>query len=524
MENNKLIIKDVEADEFGNFIAELKKESALKIRGYKPATAKVLQERFAFSCEFDNISIVYETKAKCIIITAADYLLSLLRDDFLRSREKNKRNFDALSIVSQSSKPSLSSKSHPIPKSVVPQLPKQQPAQTQNSVGSKNNERQQKSCVKPLEGAIKPLPSGRQAAVSIDTKFSKQAPHQNQIQKPIGHMETMAPMKPKLDILPPTSVDSKPFVCHQPPRPMSKKSSWGTPPKEGNFPPISTGDKTLPTSCQPPSVKHLPATITDRQPSSSQSTIGRKSLPTGRKPSTNSQSATTDRQPLSTSHQSPTNHQRPNISLYGQQPKKGKLDVNVCRSPASVRQPPDKSTAITKPPPVPQKTKKAVEMEKRLKKLLPTAFEFLCEQSKTDFIIGMTDITNDHVRLSDYSMLLVPLYRALERLIFDLQQAEGINVKMIGQGYEKDDAGRYILKSGYQKRIASIIYGEVMAALYTEYFEKRNFYAHSDITGDALSRVITDKAMVKNILAKLIALIEYNAKKLKEIDFSLRSI
>ena len=65
-------------------------------------------------------------------------------------------------------------------------------------------------------------------------------------------------------------------------------------------------------------------------------------------------------------------------------------------------------------------------------------------------------------------MLLITPYRALEKLIYDLQQAEGINVKMIGQAYEKDDDGNYMLKKGYRKRIGSVVYAEVMAALYTD--------------------------------------------------------
>ncbi|MCL2556275.1 MAG: hypothetical protein FWE03_04595 [Firmicutes bacterium] len=355
MEYNKLIIKDVEIEHFNNFIKELKKNRTLKIKSYKPATDKVLQERFTFSCEFDNISIVYETRAKCIIITAADYLLSLLNADFLRVKE-NRTSY----IIAPT-----------MPK---PALVKPASARTPISNQHKNT-------------VIQPKPALQKAVLTETTSNNR--------------------LK-NTSVKPAQSVHSSSILA---------KSK-----------PISTQKK--------------PVTIT------------------------NSQSTSTKNNPS-------------------------------------------------------QKTKKAIEMEKKLKKLLPTAFELLCEQSKTDFIIGMTDITNDYVRLSDYSMLLVPLYRALERLIFDLQQAENINVKMIGQGYEKDDAGRYILKAGYQKRIGSIVYGEVMAALYTEYFEKRNFYAHSDITGDSLSRVITDKAMVKNILTSLIVLIEYNAKKLKEIGFSL---
>ena len=125
------------------------------------------------------------------------------------------------------------------------------------------------------------------------------------------------------------------------------------------------------------------------------------------------------------------------------------------------------------------------------------------------------------LKLSDYSVLLVPAFRGLERFIFDLQRAEGIRVKMIGQAFDKDDFGNYILKSGYTQRINSVIYAEVMVALYTEYFSRRNFFAHSDNTDGGESRSITDRAVAKRIFDNLLDLVEYNAKKLKGIGFSV---
>ena len=166
-------------------------------------------------------------------------------------------------------------------------------------------------------------------------------------------------------------------------------------------------------------------------------------------------------------------------------------------------------------------SKRASTVQRSLRKLLPDAFELLSEQSKINLGIGMVDIGNQEVKLSDYSVLLVPPYRGLERFIFDLQQARGIAVKMIGQAYEKDDLGRYRLKGVYRKKMG-IVYSEVMSALYTEYFEKRNFYAHSDNTDDSgMSRVIGDKATAKSIFDHLCEIINYNGKKLKEIGFTM---
>ena len=166
--------------------------------------------------------------------------------------------------------------------------------------------------------------------------------------------------------------------------------------------------------------------------------------------------------------------------------------------------------------------KHAGEMQRLLKKRLPDAFGYLSEQSKIDITIGLIDIFNEDVRLSDYSMLLVPPYRGLERFIYDLQKAQGIEVKLIGQAFDKSE-GNYTLKASYMRRIRSVIYNEVLSALYTEYFNKRNFYAHSDNSSDSLSRVITEKAQVKAIFEHLLALINYNGKKLKEIGFTVGS-
>ncbi|MDR2201283.1 MAG: hypothetical protein LBP26_00735 [Clostridiales bacterium] len=166
----------------------------------------------------------------------------------------------------------------------------------------------------------------------------------------------------------------------------------------------------------------------------------------------------------------------------------------------------------------------ASNIERKLKKLIPAAFEYLSEQSKKDFTFALIDINNEQTRLSDYSGLLVSPYRGLERLIYDLQVAQDIKVKMIGQAYEKRDNGQYCLKSGYRKKIGSIIYNEVMSALYQEYFEKRNFYLHSDNSVEAFSpRIIGDKAEAKKIFDGLLEIINYNCAKLREIRFGVRA-
>lgn len=181
---------------------------------------------------------------------------------------------------------------------------------------------------------------------------------------------------------------------------------------------------------------------------------------------------------------------------------------------------PDNSSNI-EPPPEKSGDSKVSHVQAKLKKRLPTAYEYLSEQSRIDFSYGVHSFEQASLSLLDYSVLLVPPYRGLERFVFDLQHAEGINVKMIGQAYDKDDTGRYILKRGYQQRIGSVVYGEVMVSLYNEYFSRRNFFAHSDNTDGNASRSIEDRAVAKRIFDNLLNVVEYNARKLKEIGFTM---
>lgn len=166
--------------------------------------------------------------------------------------------------------------------------------------------------------------------------------------------------------------------------------------------------------------------------------------------------------------------------------------------------------------------KKVSDVQNKLKKRLPTAYEYLSEQSRIDFSYGIHDFSQSALQLSDYSVLLVPAFRGLERFVFDLQSAEGIKVKMIGQAFDKDDSGKYILKSGYTQRIGSVIYAEVLVALYSEYFAQRNFFAHSDNTDSNMSRSIPERAAAQKIFDHLLDVVEYNGKKLKEIGFSVK--
>jgi hypothetical protein len=164
--------------------------------------------------------------------------------------------------------------------------------------------------------------------------------------------------------------------------------------------------------------------------------------------------------------------------------------------------------------------KKASEVERQLKKLIPHALPYLSDQVKLDFTIGVIEILNSTATHYDYSMLLLPAFRGLERLIFDIQRAQNVIVKMIGQAYEKQN-GEYVLKASYCRKINSVVYPEVLAALYREYFATRNFYTHTDNSENSQARMITSREQAGEIFHEILSVVEYNCRKLSEIGFSI---
>ena len=163
--------------------------------------------------------------------------------------------------------------------------------------------------------------------------------------------------------------------------------------------------------------------------------------------------------------------------------------------------------------------KKASEFNRQLKKLMPTAVRYMSEQVKLDFTIGVIEILDSSSEHYDYSMLLLPPFRGLERFIFDIQRAQNVVVKMIGQAYEKEN-GEYVLKASYRRKINSVVYPEVLGALYREYFATRNFYTHSDAVGGE-NRVISTRKQAVDVFTHLCEVVEYNCRKLDEIRFSI---
>lgn len=160
----------------------------------------------------------------------------------------------------------------------------------------------------------------------------------------------------------------------------------------------------------------------------------------------------------------------------------------------------------------------ATAIRKQLTKSLPHGVKYLSKQSQTYLYYALVDLSSN---LSNYGGILATAYQGLENLISNLQHSEGINVKMIGQAYEKQD-GVYTLKASYRRRIKSVIYNEVLSALYTEYFEKRHYYTHSDNFNDT-ARIVQSQQTAQAEFKRLVSVIEYNCTKLSEIGFTVET-
>ncbi|MFR6641641.1 MAG: hypothetical protein ACLUSP_10250 [Christensenellales bacterium] len=163
-------------------------------------------------------------------------------------------------------------------------------------------------------------------------------------------------------------------------------------------------------------------------------------------------------------------------------PKKQVLQVQASRSrcfPKFASSSAKSPISNRRLPPTPKARTKSVRIQSSTQKLMPTAVRYMSEQVKLDFTIGVIEILDSSSEHYDYSMLLLPPFRVLERFIFDIQRAQNVVVKMIGQAYEKEN-GEYVLKASYRRKINSVVYPEVLGALYREYFATRNFYTHSD--------------------------------------------
>lgn len=462
-----------DASHSGKFIELLKQSSGYTQKLYLPVDAKCHNERYRFLRGRDKLSIVFDTKANIITLAARKDIVSEVRP-LLET------------VLSDSPAYPIGAKATAVPEksSIAPEKPAPLPAQSANK---KTEPQKQPQKQQPKE----------------QPKKEQQRPAQKQQQKPAPPAKpTPAPQKPA----PATKPAPAPAA-----KPAPQKSAPATKPAPAPQKPDS-----LVEHKDGFSVKKFSLESMERLQKSLKKLKFTYKLEGVFHEGTDQQ---TENYTIKSGDSKVSLRFMPKKTFLQLQGKRSVLFADV---QALVSKEIDYLSAVSSHIVLTGEEKKAGDMHKLLKKRLPDAFEYLSEQSKIDLTIGLIDITNKATMLTDYSSLLTPPYRGLEKLISDLQKAQGIDVKMIGQAYERENTGIYVLKLGYRKRIKSVIYAEVMSALYCEYFSRRNFYSHSDNSTESVARVIYDRKEVETIFDNLMDKINYNCKKLKEIGFSVK--
>lgn len=504
---------------FSSFIKALNKNKEFIFCKHSPADSTVMQDRYTYKKNSKRVSIVYETKAQTLIITASEAVMGEVTA--LVPRElKDESQVDGKERESEISRVF-----------VREQNKNEQPrAERIADPTAQKKEEQEAPKTKKQRGVDKNSEQKKQQRVEADTAAKKPEAKKPPIQKTDKKDQVAKQAKQSVTKSPKTAIqktDKAAQATKQENESASKspKSTVKTDKKDQaakqkkatNKPQkaLTAKKAQAPTS----SIETKPTnTFTIKKVAEQKFNELLKSIKANKsmryKLSTGAAMGERAYTVSSQAEKAVVKYAGGNVQLVG---SRGDLysELQLLMSQMS-----DYKTAIKTHIKLSGEEKRAQDIERQLKKKLPAAFEFLSEQSKIDLAIGIIDINNSAVVLSDYSTLLIPCFRGLERLIFDLQHAQGIVVKMIGQAYEKED-GSYVLKSGYRKKIPSVIYAEVMASLYTEYFKYRNFYSHSDGGFDNVSRVITDKQQVLDIFNHIMDVINYNGKKLQEIRFRI---
>ncbi|MBR2970990.1 MAG: type II toxin-antitoxin system RnlA family toxin [Clostridia bacterium] len=486
---------------FSSFIKALNKNKEFIFCKHSPADSTVMQDRYTYKKNSNRVSIVYETKAQTLIITAPEAVMG---------------EVTALVPRELKDEPQLSNKQKEVePQRVFVREQKKDEVKTEKTAAQTTQKREESTAEKTQKQRSAPKKT-EQKRVEAETAPKQAAPKKQQDKKTSTQktanqkaekkeQSAMQANEPAAKSPKVTEKTSEKALATKQKKASATKPKKEATAKKAQAPTVSI--ETKPTNTFTIKkvaeqkfnelLKNIKANKSMRYKLSSGVAMGERAYTIS-----------------SQTEKAIVKYAGGNVQLVG---SRGDLysELQLLMSQMS-----DYKTAIKTHIKLSGEEKRAQDIERQLKKKLPAAFEFLSEQSKIDLAIGIIDINNSAVVLSDYSTLLIPCFRGLERLIFDLQHAQGIVVKMIGQAYEKED-GSYVLKSGYRKKIPSVIYAEVMASLYTEYFKYRNFYSHSDGGFDNVSRVISDKQQVLDIFNHIMDVINYNGKKLQEIRFRI---
>ena len=467
-----------EESEFDEFIKKLNSSGRFIYRNHTPATHNVMQSRYTYTCEGCRVSVVYETKAKTLIFTAPSEVMQELVDIY-NGRIVNKQNSSALT------KSATLQAGADVPKSENRTSDKSTNIESLKSADDKSN-------VKFKE------------AIGDDAEIWRETSTKPQTNKQRANQSTKV-QKTSIDGTSGNKVDKKHSEVTKNANAAGVKLSNNSAKQSSRAKSQTNVSKFENTNAGKSDVK----TKTAKRESETISLPvrkGTKNVKSNRKElySKSSQVVKESDKVDQNKNEQRKSEKTFTIKKFGKQraenvltsikenkkmrlkqtysdPEVSTYDISEGKDKASLRvdeekimlsgaksrlfdeiqliisQACDYKTAISTHIKLAGEEKRAFEIERQLRKKLPDAYDLLGEQARIDFAIGVIDIDNSMAVLYDYSTLLIPCFRGLERFIFDLQRAQGIEVKMIGQAYEKEN-GSYVLKSGYRRKIPFVVY------------------------------------------------------------------
>ena len=513
---DKIEYRDCSPEKANDFVSAIEQKGVASRVSFAPASDKSHFDRYGFDCDGKRLGVVYDRKAKILSVTAPDTVSEKLKKLYSSLQKatsalslrgaKRRGNLPEgkTDAASATPAPKPSAKSTPTDGKgavgaflVRPQTPKSTATETAPAVSLRGAKRRGN------------LPEGK-----TDTAPATPITKPTAVKPSVGADALVRPQTPKS-----TATDAAPATPIPKPAPKSNPAGKATVGADALVRPQTPRNGTSP---QPPAEADAQGgnlsfkKFTEERFGDVVSKLKKRKQFKVASPSVQDKGKQTETITIAVSD----GNQKLKLRFM---PKKqvlqvqGKQETLFSEVRLVVSEESDFKSAVTAH--AESADKKASEFNRQLKKLMPTAVGYMSEQVKLDFTIGVIEILDSTAEHYDYSMLLLPPFRGLERLIFDIQRAQNIVVKMIGQAYEKEN-NEYVLKASYRRRINSVVYPEVLGALYREYFATRNFYAHSDAIGGE-NRVISTRKQAVEVFTHMCGVVEYNCRKLDEIGFSI---
>ena len=495
---DKIEYRDCSPEKANDFVSAIEQKGVASRVSFAPANDKSHFDRYGFDCDGKRLGVVYDRKAKILSVTAPDTVSEKLKKLY-SSLQKATPAVSLRGAKRRGNLPEGKTDAAPAKPTDKP-APKSTPTDGKGAVGA--------FLVRPQ------TPKSTATDAAPATPVPKPAPKSNHAGKATVGAFLVRPQPPKS-----TATDAAPATPVPKPAPKSNPAGKATVGADALVRPQTPRNGTSP---QPPAEADAQGgnlsfkKFTEERFGDVVSKLKKRKQFKVASPSVQDKGKQTETITIAVSD----GNQKLKLRFM---PKKqvlqvqGKQETLFSEVRLVVSEESDFKSAVTAH--AESADKKASEFNRQLKKLMPTAVGYMSEQVKLDFTIGVIEILDSTAEHYDYSMLLLPPFRGLERLIFDIQRAQNIVVKMIGQAYEKEN-NEYVLKASYRRRINSVVYPEVLGALYREYFATRNFYAHSDAIGGE-NRVISTRKQAVEVFTHMCGVVEYNCRKLDEIGFSI---